>query len=173
MKGSKILRTLIIALVCVGMVVPNGVVLAAGMPQAKQVQISDVALAANGMLTGQVVDQQGIGLANVPVSVRQQGREITKAVTDGAGRFAVSGLRGGTCQLLAANGQAVVRVWTANAAPPIAKTNVMIVSGGSQVLRAQFGGGIGPWVLPALAAGGIIAGVAVATSNSSTTPASP
>lgn len=173
MKGSKIFRTQIIALMCIGMVIPNGLVLAAGMPQAQHVQISDVALAANGMLTGQVVDQQGIGLSNIPVSVRQQGREITNAVTDGTGRFAVSGLRGGTCQLLAANGQSVVRVWTANAAPPIAKSSVMIVANGGQVLRANYGCGIGPWVLPALAAGGIIAGVAIATSNSNTTPASP
>lgn len=173
MKGSKMLRKQIIVLVCVGMMIPNSLALAVGVPQANQVKISDVALAANGLLTGQVVDQQGIGLANVPVSVRQQGREITSAVTDRTGKFVVAGLRGGTCQLLAANGQAVVRVWTANAAPPIAKTSIMIVSSNTQVLRANYGGGIGPWVLPALAAGGIIAGVAIATSNSSTTPASP
>ena len=54
-----------------------------------------------------------------------------------------------------------VRAWTAKAAPPVAKRSVMIVSGSQEVIRAQFGGGIGPWVLPGLAAGGIIAGVAV------------
>jgi hypothetical protein len=126
------------------------------------------------MLVGQVVDQQGIGIPGARVVVRQNDRDLVATATDKTGKFAVSGLRSGTYQLAAANGQATVRLWTANAAPPVAKSHVMIVSGLDQVVRAQVGQhGIGPWILPALAAGGIIAGVAVATSNNSSSPSTP
>jgi len=125
------------------------------------------------MLVGQVVDQQGIGIPGARVVVRQHERDLVGTVADRTGKFAVSGLRSGTYQLAAANGQATVRLWTAKAAPPVAKSRVMIVSGSDQVIRANLGGGIGPWVLPALAAGGIIAGVAIATSNNSSSPGTP
>ena len=171
MKGTRLFRTQVVALVCIGLLVSQSVVLAGSM---NRPLTADVSLAAHGLLVGQVVDQQGVGIPNARVLVRQQDRDLVGTATDKSGRFAVSGLRSGTYQLLAANGQSTVRVWTANTAPPVAKPSVMIVSGSQQVIRAQFGnGGIGPWVLPALAAGGIITGVAVATSNNSSTPSSP
>ncbi len=171
MKGTRFFRTQVVTIVCIGLLVSQSMALAGEMN--RQVT-TDVALAAHGMLVGQVVDQQGIGIPGARVVVRQHDRDLAGTVTDKNGKFAVSGLRSGTYQLAAANGQATVRLWTANAAPPVAKSRVMIVSGFDQVIRAQFGGGgIGPWILPALAAGGIIAGVAIATSNNSSPPSSP
>ena len=164
MKSKRLFRRQVAAMVCIGLLVSQSVVLAGDMNR----QITtDVALAAQGMLVGQVVDQQGIGIPAARVVVRQNERDLVGVVTDRTGKFAVSGLRSGTYQLAAANGQAQVRLWTANAAPPVAKSRVLIVSGSEQVVRAQFGGGIGGWVLPALACGGIIAGVAIATSSHS------
>lgn len=170
MKGTRLFRTQVVAIVCISLLVSQSMVLAGDM---NRQLTTDVALAAQGMLVGQVVDQQGIGIADARVVVRQHDRDLVGAVSDRTGKFAVSGLRSGTYQLAAANGQATVRLWTANAAPPVAKSHVMIVSGSDQVVRAQFGGGIGPWILPALAAGGIITGVAIATSNNSSTPSTP
>ncbi len=170
MKGTKLFRTQVVALVCIGLLVSQSVVLAGGPSRPL---VTDVSLVAQGLLVGQVVDSQGVGISNARVMVRQMDRDLVGTATDKTGRFAVSGLRSGTYQLVAANGQSTVRVWKANAAPPVAKPSVMIVSGSQEVIRAQFGGGIGPWVLPALAAGGIITGVAVATSNNSSSPSTP
>lgn len=167
MKGTRLFRTQVVAMVCISLLVSQSMVLAADMNR----QITtDVALAAHGTVVGQVVDQQGIGIPSAQVVVRQNDRELIGTVADRTGKFAVSGLRSGTYQLAAANGQANVRLWTANAAPPVAKSQVMIVSGSDQVVRANLGDGLGAWVLPALACGGIIAGVAVATSNNSSSP---
>ena len=169
MKGTRSFRRLVVAMVCIGLLTSQSVVLAGDMNR----QITtDVALAAQGTLVGQVVDQQGIGIPGARVVVRQHDRDLVETVADGSGKFAVSGLRSGTFQLAAANGQATVRLWTAKAAPPVANSRVMIVSGSDQVVRANLGA-IGPWFLPALAAAGIIAGVAVATSNNSSSPGTP
>jgi carboxypeptidase family protein len=169
-KGKRFFRTQVVAIVCIGLLASQSMVLAGDMNRRIT---TDVALAAQGMLLGQVVDQQGIGIPAARIVVRQHDRDLVGTTADKTGKFAVSGLRSGTYQLAAANGQATVRLWTANAAPPVAKSHVMIVSGSDQVVRAQFGGGIGPWVLPALAAGGIITGVAIATSNNSSSPTTP
>ena len=167
MKRKKLFRTQVVTMVCIGLLVSQSAVFAGDM--GRQIT-TDVALAAHGTLVGQVVDQQGIGISATKVAVQQNDRELVQVVTDRNGTFAVSGLRSGTYQLVAANGQAKVRVWNANVAPPVAKSRVMIVSGSNQVVRAQFGGGAAGWVLPALACGGIIAGVAIATSNNSHSP---
>lgn len=163
MKGISIFRTQVVTMLCIGLLVSPSMVLAGDINH--QVT-TDVALAAQGMLVGQVVDQQGIAIPSARVVVRQNDRDLVGTMTDRSGNFAVSGLRSGTYQLAAANGQAKVRLWTANAAPPVANSRVMIVAGSDQVIRANFGDGLGAWILPALACGGIIAGVAVATSNS-------
>jgi hypothetical protein len=161
-------RMQIIALVCVGMLLPHAVM---GATPAPKVQITDVALQNGGLLNGQIVDQQGIGKVAAQVVVLQQGRKPVQTVTDKTGKFQVVGLSGGTTQLLTNNGQGVYRLWTAKAAPPTAKANALLVSNG-QVVRGQACGPCRPawqgWILPACAAGGIIAGVAVATSNTST-----
>jgi hypothetical protein len=168
-------RKQVIAIVCIGLILPQAVMAA---PAAANRQITDVALANGGMLSGQVVDQQGLGKAGVQVVVLQQGRQPAYGRTDHAGNFQVAGLSGGTAQVVTEGGQGVYRLWTANAAPPVAKPRAMLIANG-QVVRGQAycdpcsSGGIGQWILPALAAGGIIAGVVVATSDSGSTPASP
>lgn len=175
MIGKRLFRKQVVAIVCIGLILPQAVMAA---PAAPKVQINDVALANGGMLIGQVVDQQGLGKAGVQVVVLQQGRQPVHALTDRAGNFRIVGLSGGTAQVVTEGGQGVYRLWTANAAPPVAQSRAMLIANG-QVVRGQgycdpcSGGGIGQWILPALAAGGIIAGVVVATSNSDTTPASP
>lgn len=168
MRGTKIFRMQIIALVCVGMMLPQTLLGAAPAPKVK---ITDVALGNGGTLVGQVVDQQGLGIADAQVVVLQQGRKPVQAVADRTGKFQAVGLNGGTAQVVTASGQGVYRLWAVNTAPPTAKRSALLLSNGP-VVRGQMGG-MGGWLLPALAAGGIIAGVAVATSNTSSSPASP
>ena len=172
MKGKRLFRKQVIAIICIGLILPQAVMAA---PVPPKVQITDVALAQGGMLVGQIVDQQGLGKADTQVVVLQQGRQPVRALTDRAGNFRVAGLSGGTAQVVTEGGQGVYRLWTANAAPPAAHSRALVVANGD-VVRGQIGcgqGGLGQWILPALAAGGIIAGVVVATSNTDTAPASP
>lgn len=168
MRGTKLFRMQIIALVCVGLMLPQVVL---GAAPAQKVKINDIALGNGGSLVGQVVDQQGIGIAGAQVAVLQQGRKPVQTVADKTGKFQVVGLNGGTAQVLTPGAQGVYRLWTANTAPPAAKRSALLLSNGP-VVRGQHHG-MGGWLLPALAAGGVIAGVAVATSNTSSTPASP
>lgn len=170
MRGTKLFRMQIIALVCIGLMLPHTVIGAAPTPQVKMI---DVALGNGGTLVGQVVDQQGLGIADAQVVILQQGRKPVQTVADKNGKFQAAGLNGGTAQVVTAGGQGVYRLWAANTAPPAASRSALLLSNGT-VLRGQdYCGPMGGWLLPALAAGGIIAGVAVATSNTSSTPASP
>ncbi len=167
MRGTRILRMQVIALVCVGLLMPQALMAAAPA----NVKINDVALGNGGTLLGQVVDPQGLGVAGAQVVVLQQGQKPVQTVADKTGMFQVVGLKGGTAQVATTGGQNVYRLWAANTAPATAKHSALLLSNGS-VVRGQMQG-MGGWLLPALAAGGIIAGVAVATSNTSSTPASP
>jgi hypothetical protein len=61
--------------------------------------IRDIALGKNGSLSGQLLDAQGHGRANEMVVIHRQGAEPRQVQTDSQGRFAVSGLSGGTYQI--------------------------------------------------------------------------
>lgn len=171
MRHTKVFRMQVIVLMCVGLLAPHSLM---GATPARAVKIHDVALGDGGTLICQVVDQQGLGVAGAQVVVLQQGRKPVQTVADQTGRFKVVGLSGGTVQVVTAGGQGVYRLWAANTAPPGARQSALLVTG--PVVRGQFMGGMGGmsgWLLPAVVAGGIIAGVAVATSNSGSSPSSP
>jgi hypothetical protein len=97
---------------------------------------SDLALGQGGLLRGQVVDAQGAPLAGASISVWHDNQQVVRTVADEQGQFVVTGLRGGVHQVVAGEGSAVYRLWTAQTAPPAAAQAAMIVSG-NQVVRAQ------------------------------------
>ena len=90
--------------------------------------ISDVGLDEAGVLSGQVVDQQGAPLPQAMVTVRSRGTIMAIAKTDDSGQFSVNDLRGGTYHLTGAGGGGVFRVWTSSAAPPAAMQQATIVA---------------------------------------------
>ncbi len=107
-------------------------------PQTGQqgIKVIDIVLSQQGMLVGQVVDHQGKPGAGRVVAVAVGNKVIATAKTDAQGRFAVSGLRGGTYAVLAGDVMRVVRVWTPGTAPPATNAGLLMVTD-SQVLRAQ------------------------------------
>lgn len=126
---------------------------------------SDVALRPDGLLVGQVVDQQGVAKAGTSVSIQFAGKEVVNTTTDANGIFAAKGLRGGQYQLVTPQGGAVCRLWAPNTAPPAAQSAALIISG-NQVVRAQGGGPINSWVCwakmhPYIVAGTVTAAIAV------------
>ena len=126
-----------LCLACFGMIVPQGT-LAAAEKKAQQptVRMLDLKLTEGGKLTGQVVNAQGQAVCNSIVAVRYQDHVVAKATTDAFGRYAVQGLRSGVHELETLNGRIPARLWTAAAAPQVAKSSALIVSD-DNVIRAQ------------------------------------
>ena len=123
MTTGRLVRAVMVSLATLGICLPE-VTFAAAPPPAPAVV--DIALADGGVLHGQVVDLQGGRVANVPVSVKAQDREVARAITTAEGRFAVQGLRGGVYQVAAGEGQGVYRLWAANTAPPSAQKDAIV-----------------------------------------------
>ena len=116
-----------------GPIVPIQPETAAPSPQT----VSDVVLDSQGHLSGQIVDEQGRPRAGVVVELRQGRRLAAQAVTDARGQFSVAGLSGGLYLLTAGSAQQLFRVWTAEAAPPQARTTVVLVSETQPVVRGN------------------------------------
>jgi hypothetical protein len=126
--------TLVMAwIACAGMISPISVF--GGQPAQQQSRIQDIALN-SGALAGQVVDQQGNAIAGTAVAVGQDGRPVSKAVTDEYGRFEITNLTGGVYHVASAGTVSVCRVWSEAAAPPVATDGLLVVSN-NHVIRGQ------------------------------------
>lgn len=153
-------RINVLVLACTGMLL-QPVTMAA--PQAHP--ITDVALRADGVLVGQIINDQGQPLAETPLSIIQQGKEIARVSTDHQGTFSVPDLRGGVYQVATVEQQGVYRLWAPHTAPPAAQQSLILVSG--NVVRGQEPGGsfsrFAGWVKnhPLITGGAVVAAIAV------------
>lgn len=135
MPWIRTTRALLIALSCLNLIVPGP--LWAGdvtpLPRSAPLPallIRDVALGAGGRLSGQIVGVSGQPLRNAEIVMIRDDTIVARTLSDEDGRFTAAGLRAGVYQLQAANSVAAYRCWTANAAPPGAASEVLLVSGG-------------------------------------------
>ena len=192
MKYLDQIRCLAITLACFGFIVPQSLLAAertTNLPNRDVVNspaampaptVYDVVLGQNGALYGKVVDRQGAPLADTPVGLFQNGRQVAVSKTDANGQFSFVGIRGGTYVVKAGYGVAVYRLWAPETAPPVARDVAMVVSG-SQVVRGQ----IGPAILgdgggllglglggSLLLGGGIIAAIVIPLATNNGGPAS-
>jgi len=99
---------------------------AAPVPGAVVADIVDV-VADNGMLVGEVRDQQGRRLAGRQVRVLFQGAEVASTTSGADGTFRVSGIREGVHEVRCCNQITNVRVWPRETAPPQSASAVVIV----------------------------------------------
>jgi hypothetical protein len=176
MKEFRILKAVALGLVCLGILVPQTELWAAGLKtkvkssrKAQTPQIFDVALTAGGTLTGKVLDVQGIAVEGAVVSIRRGRGEVARTVTNKNGTFVVQNLRGGLYQVVAGRSQGLFRFWAPNTAPPSARSQALIVAT-SQVLRGQ-AGMVGPDLADATAiilgaTGAVLGAVALEKANS-------
>ena len=84
-------------------------------------------VADNGMLLGEVRDQQGRQLAGRQVRVFFQGNEVASTTSGANGTFRISGIREGVHEVHCCNQVANVRVWPRETAPPQSDAVVVIV----------------------------------------------
>jgi hypothetical protein len=164
MKKRRFVRGLVVSLATLGLCLPE-VVLAA-TPEPQPPAVVDIAMADGGVLHGQVVDLQGTGVKDAPVSVKDKDRDVASTTTTADGRFTVQGLKGGVYQVASNQGQGIFRLWTSKAAPPSAQKDAIVYT--------QFGSGGGmkaflsnPIVIAGIVATAIAVPIAVANSRPS------
>jgi len=102
--------------------------------------IEDVRLSANGRLQGRVVDRQSNPVANSQIILSTPKGTLGTIKTDKSGRFSAVGLRPGPLAIQTSGGTQMVRVWSADIAPPKSKPGVLVVVG--RVVRAQCPSGV-------------------------------
>ena len=98
----------------------------------------DIALAADGLLTGYVLDNQGRPAANAPVIVLFRKKPIAKTHTNARGVFQIRGLRAGFHSIQSSDAMTHCRLWTKQAAPPSARKGALVVNNG-EIVRGQWG----------------------------------
>lgn len=104
-------------------------------PNSAAPQVVDVRLDARGGLSGQVLTPQGQPIANAAVAVADAPQPVV-TTTNENGRFRLADMRGGVHQLQVGGHVQTCRVWTAQAAPPSAVPQLLVVQD-SQVALAQ------------------------------------
>ena len=176
MLTSPRCQKIVVSLICVGLCVSQSPLYATlpaasgpvapgdtALPSSAN-RATDIALGAQGILTGRVVDASGNALAAAPLVIRYGDHEVARAVTMGDGSFSVANLRGGVHQVVVGPHQAALRLWSKETAPPSARDQLLVVAG-DNVVR----GNLGPAGLGVLGAttGIAIAALIVALDNKS------
>ncbi len=176
MGRSKTLGIGLAWLAVMGMAMPIPALSAAERPAPPRPAMSDIALTPDGTLQGQVLSPQGVGTPGLHVAVSSGSRQLASTVTGKDGRFQIRGLKGGVLTLTTGQTQSAVRVWTAKAAPPAARDNVLLVAGQSQALGQSWSGfkkvATNPWVIAGVVAAAVAIPVAIHNADDDD-PASP
>jgi hypothetical protein len=138
---------------------------------------ADIALDADGVFRGQILDSTGKPVAGDHVSLYHSGHFIAQTRTDAEGRFAVSGVRSGIHQVEwktagGASVSAVFRLWHDGTAPPNARSSVLMISG-DDIARGQHAPGkvwcflSNPWVTAGLITAAIALPIALTNDSDS------
>ena len=132
MKSFSWLRSMMVALACIGFVVPPacGQTLVASATQAtfKPPLVLDVELDEANVLHGEVRDAQGQVQANTDVVLWQGKKLISRTRTDDNGRFRLMVPRGGRYLLATPDISIECRAWIAGLAPPDARQSLLVTS---------------------------------------------
>lgn len=143
MKTFKTFRAAVVALTCLGVVIPRGAIASSpvvvdGVPVSQVVE--DLELQGD-LLIGGLVDASGRGVEDAPIVIGQDGKPVAQLRTDAEGRFAAKGLKPGVYQVVSHGKASTHRVWEEGRAPAQAKRGV-IHSVDPQVARGASHGGL-------------------------------
>jgi Carboxypeptidase regulatory-like domain len=134
MHFSRKLTHAVVALSCIGMVVPQ---VAFAAPQAAVVTAKprDVALNTTGHLTGAVLNAQAKPVDGAKVVLSRNGTAVAEAISKKDGTFTLPQVKSGSYDISVGEAQAKIRVWTSEAAPANAARKMALAAEG--VIRAQ------------------------------------
>jgi len=145
MNSASLLKTIAVFLAVVGLCLPEP--LFAATTANPSPGVIDVELHDGGVLLGQLVDPQGLPMAETAVILLEGPKRVAETQTDAHGNFAFRGLHGGVYQLTAAEGIGAYRLWAPGTAPPSAQAGALVVAG-EDLVRGQFrsfGRNCGSW----------------------------
>ena len=155
--NQKLIRTFVAGAVLSAVTVPQVVAGDVGpKPLQKQsIKTKDVKLDASGALRVRLVDTQGNGVKSVEVTIKSSAGIESRATTDASGQAVFADLRPGLHMIPTGTTVEVVRVWTAELAPPKAIDSVAVVVDDETIVRGQ--------AIPFVTAGGGGTGVSPLT----------
>ena len=100
-------------------------------------QMQDITLQVGGTLNGKLLNEAGKPVAGQNVMVLSKNEVVARVVSGVDGSFSVRGVRPGVHVIRVNGSQDAYRLWTAAAAPPAAKSGILLISDGQQVVRGQ------------------------------------
>lgn len=133
MTRLRAFRSALVVLAGIGLITPR-CALQAGEPPAKKA-VADVVLSENGDLAGAVVSTAGKPVDGAVVTLTKQGKSVAQTTTNARGAFELASVKSGIYELKAGPAKKLVRVWSADAAPPAAADEAKLVVG--TTIRAQ------------------------------------
>ncbi len=150
MQFSRKLTHAVVALACIGMVVPQAV-FAAPKAAVQVMKARDVALNTAGDLSGAVLNAQAKPVDGAKVVLSQKGKAVAETMSKKDGTFTLPQVKSGSYDIAVGEAQAAIRVWKSEAAPANAARKMALAAEG--VIRGQdeycppdqggvFGGGL-------------------------------
>ena len=104
---------------------------------AVQPVIHDIRLDLQDTLRGRLIDLEGRPVIEETLESIREGQTITRAVSGQDGQFQFPQVAGGVYQIRFGNSMVVCRVWTDAAAPPVAKSQLIVLASPALVRGQQ------------------------------------
>jgi len=98
--------------------------------------VYDVRLGEDGSFSGQLLDPSGRPLAGQTVLLTQAGKTLAQSRSGDRGEFSFDQVRAGVYQVTIGASAVACRVWTQQAAPPVATSQLAVVTH-PDVIRGQ------------------------------------
>ena len=147
MFGLHFVKGAAVSLATLGMMIPQGQLLADASPAKPIVKtaqvnnrIPEIVLTAGGTLTGRVCDHNGKAIEGAKVTLKESNKVVGTTMTNKDGVYAFKNLKNGVYYPSSGNTEGVFRVWTEKSAPPSAKHQHALLVMGENGARGQFGG---------------------------------
>lgn len=134
MQFSRKLTHAVVALSCIGMVIPQ-VTFAAPQAAVVTVKVRDVALNSADNLPGVVLNAQAKPVDGAKVVLSRDGQAVAEVISKKDGSFTIPQVKSGSYEIAVGQAKAPIRVWKSEAAPASAARKMALASEG--VIRAQ------------------------------------
>ena len=134
MQFSRKLTHAVVALACIGMIVPQ-TIFAAPKVAVQVSKARDVALNSSGDLSGAVLNATAKPVDGAKVVLSQNGKPVAQVISKKDGTFNLPQVKSGNYEIAVGEAKAPIRVWKSEAAPANAARKMALASEGA--IRGQ------------------------------------